>query len=66
MVKQTKNIITHEECKHEALKSVKSEIITYSILLAFSLLLYIPFFIETPTKLYQRFNWEFFCGKKYR
>ena len=45
MVKQTKNIITHEECKHEALKSVKSEIITYSILLAFSLLLYIPFFI---------------------
>ena len=45
MAKQTKNIITHEECKHEALKSIKGEIVIYAILLAFSLLLYIPFFI---------------------
>ena len=45
MAKQTKNIITREGCKDEALKSIKSEIITYSIILAFSLLLYIPFFV---------------------
>ena len=45
MAKQTKNIITRDGCKDEALKSIKGEIVIYAILLAFSLMLYIPFFI---------------------
>ena len=45
MAKQTKNIITRDGCKDEALKSIKKDITLYAILLVFSLLLYIPFFV---------------------
>ena len=43
MAKETKNIITREECKNEVLKSVKHDIYLYLLLLVAALVMFVPF-----------------------
>lgn len=43
MAKETKNIITREECKNEVIKSVKGDICLYSVILGVAILLFLPF-----------------------
>lgn len=43
MAKETKNIITREECKNEVLKSVKQDIYLYLVLLGAALVIFLPF-----------------------
>ena len=43
MAKETKNIITREECKNEVIKSIKQDICLYSVILGAAILLFLPF-----------------------
>ena len=43
MAKETKNIITRQECQNEVIKSIKGDICLYSIILGVAILLFLPF-----------------------
>lgn len=43
MAKETKNILTREECKNEVIKSIKGDICLYSVILGAAILLFLPF-----------------------
>ena len=43
MAKETKNILTREECKNEIIKSIKGDICLYSVILGVAILLFLPF-----------------------
>ena len=43
MAKETKNILTREECKNEVIKSIKGDICLYSVILGVAILLFLPF-----------------------